>query len=87
MRDTNYAKEIATAAIGNSRIERLYVKKEKQEEIRLSWWPGGKSMANRPLDVTEEEFIALVAEGIRKNVLSAQFLPKLIVAAARDRSE
>lgn len=81
MRDTTYAKEIVTAAIGDTRIERLYVKDEQQEEIRLSWWPNG-NMANRPLDVTEEQLIALMAEGIRRGVLSAQFLPRLIVASA-----
>jgi hypothetical protein len=80
MRDTPYATERATFALGDSRIERIYVKEEQQEEIRISWWPGG-NMANRPLDVPEDQLIALIAGGIQQGVLSAQFLPKLIVAA------
>jgi hypothetical protein len=39
-------------------------------------------MANRPLDVTEPDFIALLAQGIADGVLSGQFLPKLVAAAA-----
>ncbi len=35
MRDTDYAREMATFAIGDNRIERLYVKEEEQEEIRF----------------------------------------------------
>ncbi len=37
-------------------------------------------MANRPLDVTEADFVTLIAQGIADGVLSGQFLPKLIVA-------
>jgi hypothetical protein len=39
-------------------------------------------MANRPLDVTEADFIKLIAQGIADGVLIGQFLPKLIVATA-----
>jgi hypothetical protein len=81
MRDTDYATELASIAIGDSRLERLFVKDENQEEIRLSWWPNG-NMANRPLDIPEEQLIALLARGIQGGVLSSVFLPKLIVAAA-----
>ena len=81
MRDTKYAREQRTSKIGENRIERLFVKAHQQEEIRLSWWPEGR-MANRPLDVTEADFIALLAQGIADGVLSSQFLPKLLTAAA-----
>jgi hypothetical protein len=81
VRDTSYATEVATAAIGDVRIERIFVKDEGQEEIRLSWWPNG-NMAIRPLDVPETELVEPLAEGIRRGVLSAQFLPQLIVSAA-----
>ena len=80
MRDTEYAIEQATAAIGDSRIERLFVKAENQEEIRLSWWPNGK-MARRPLDMTEDLLVRLLAKGIREGVLSTRFLPRLIERA------
>ena len=82
MRDTDYAKEIVSSRIGETRIERLFVKSENQEEIRLSWWPGG-NLANRPLDVPERDLIALLARGIKDGVLSPQFLPKLIVTCAQ----
>jgi hypothetical protein len=81
MRDTSYATEIATAAIGDMRIERIFVKPEQQEEIRLSWWPNG-NLAPRPPDIPEGDLIALLAEGIRRGVLSPQFLPRLTVALA-----
>jgi hypothetical protein len=82
LRDSPYAREIITSEVGESRIERLFVKGEKQEEIRLSWWPKG-NLANRPLDLPEDDFIVLLAHGIRDGVLSPQFLPKLMVAAAK----
>ena len=81
MRDTKYATEQRTSKIGDNRIERLFIKEHKQVEIRVSWWPDGR-MANRPLDVTEGDFVALIAQGIVDAVLSSQFLPKLIVVAA-----
>ena len=81
MRDTKYATEQRTSKIGDNRIERLFVKKHKQVEIRVPWWPDGR-MANRPLDVTEADFIKLIALGITDGVLSGQFLPKLTVASA-----
>jgi hypothetical protein len=83
MRDTEYARELASVAIGDNRIERLFVKSEDQEEIRFSWWPDGR-MANRPLDIPEEQLVALLAKGISEGVLSPRFLPRLIVAAAAD---
>jgi hypothetical protein len=81
MRDTKYATEQCTAKVGENRIERLFIKAHRQEEIRVSWWPKGR-MANRPLDVTEEDFVTLIAQGIADGVLSGQFLSKLIVATA-----
>jgi hypothetical protein len=86
MRDTAYATELASVAIGDNRIERLFVKDENQEEIRFSWWPNG-NMANRPLDLPEEQLIALLARGIQGGVLSSLFLPRLIVAAASSQRD
>lgn len=81
MRDTKYAREERTSRVGENRIERLFIKEHQREEIRVSWWPKGR-MANRPLDVSEADFIGLIAQGIADGVLSGQFLPKLIAAAA-----
>lgn len=73
MRDTEYATEIKTAEVNSCRIERLYVKSERQEEIRFSWWPDGK-MANRPLDLPEDELLPLMREAMRLGVFTDDFL-------------
>lgn len=86
MRNTEYAAELASSRLGDIRIERLFVKPENQEEIRISWWPEGR-MANRPVDVPEKDLVTLLARGIREGVLSAQFLPRLIVKAAQEGTE
>jgi hypothetical protein len=83
MRDTRYAKEIASVAIDDTRVERLFGKSENQEEIRLSWWPGG-NLANRPVAVAEALLIELPAKGIQEGVLSSTFLPRLITATAAE---
>lgn len=81
MRDTEYARELATAEIGQSRIERLFVKDLGQEEIRFSWWKDGQMMA-RPLDLPEDELLELLALALKQNVFSTKFklgLRKLLV--------
>ncbi len=78
-RDTPYARELRTSRRGENRIERLLIKSSGQEEIRLSWWPEGQ-MANRPMDVPEDEFIALLAQGVTQGVLSSRFVFRLIEA-------
>jgi hypothetical protein len=79
-RDTSYATELATAEIGNCRIERIFVKAENegrgQEEIRFAWWPDGH-MANRPLDLPESQLLELMAEAIRRGVFREPFLQGL----------
>ena len=37
-------------------------------------------MANRPMDLPEDEFIALLAQGITQGVLSSRFVFRLIEA-------
>ena len=37
-------------------------------------------MANRPVDVPEDEFIELLAQGVTQGVLSSRFLFRLIEA-------
>lgn len=76
MRDTPYAKELASAEIDECRIERIFVKAEEQEEIRFSWWPEG-NLANRPLDLPEAKLLDLMAEAVRHNVFSGKFLEGL----------
>ena len=76
MRDTDYAKELASADINGCRIERLFVKGENQEEIRFSWWVEGR-MANRPLDLPEHELLALFRAAITEGVFTSDFLRDL----------
>ena len=81
MRDTEYAQELAAGTLdyvdGNQvRIERLYVKHEQQEEIRFSWWKGSRMMM-RPLDLPEDDLIALFEDAIREGVFSPKFLQEL----------
>jgi hypothetical protein len=83
MRNTKYAAELKTAAVGDARIEKLFIKSHQQEEIRVSWWPMG-NLANRPLDIPEDLFIELLAKGVREGVLSPGFMFKLMDAIARE---
>jgi hypothetical protein len=59
MRDTPYAKELARAEVNDCRIERLWVKKLGQIEIRFSWWPSTR-LVTRPLDLPEHELLELL---------------------------
>jgi len=74
VRDTEYARELVPPAVitfpggDEARLERLLIKETNQVEIRLSWWKDGKLMM-RPLDLSEADFMALLAKGIRQGVL------------------
>ena len=77
MRDTRYATERATASLAldgihECKIERLYVKENKQDEIRFSWWKNGKMMM-RPLDLTEKDLIQLLKEAVKEGVFTSEF--------------
>ena len=80
-RDTPYAKELKRGTLrlqddSEARIERLFVKSEGQEEIRLSWWKDGK-MVVRPLDLPEQDLISLIAIGVSTGVFSPDGIVKL----------
>lgn len=80
MRDTEYAREIATAIFpypdGEARVERIHVKSLAQDEIRFSWWKDGR-MAPRPLDLPEEDLLVLLQNGAKGGVFSAGFVTQL----------
>ena len=81
LRDTKYARELKRATIevtpnDEVRLERLYIKAMKREEIRFSWWPNG-GMAQKPLDVSEDELLELFKEAIKEEVFSEEFLKQL----------
>ncbi|MCK5910345.1 MAG: hypothetical protein KAG62_10375 [Caulobacter sp.] len=77
MRNTSYAREIATAtdSIGQS-IERIHVKDHDREEIRFSWWKDG-NIVIRPLDLPESELLPLMRMAMEKGVFSDEFIQNL----------
>ena len=79
LRDTPDARQLVTTRRGDHRIERLWIRSSGQEVIRLSSRPDGQ-MSNRPMDVPEDEFIALLAQGVTQGVLSSRFVFGLIEA-------
>jgi hypothetical protein len=82
MRDTKYARELREPGVvkwgdgSEGRIERLLIKATNQEEIRFSWWKDG-NMANRPLDLSEDDLIRLLEDAVANNVFTDSFRSKL----------
>ena len=87
MRDTDYATEIASVDHEGGRIERLFIKGENREEIRFSWWKDGR-MQRRPLDLPEEQLLALMRLAIDDgNIFSASFLEALRAMLSERRGD
>ena len=76
MGETSYQKPISFAEYREMRIERIFVKHHGQEEIRFSWWPGGR-FSTRPLDLPEHELLELMREAIKNGVLTPTFVDGL----------
>jgi phosphoglycolate phosphatase-like HAD superfamily hydrolase len=81
MRDTKYATELCEPGRvqwedSEGRIERILVKASGQEEIRFSWWKNG-TIATRPLDLPEEDLIALMRSAIESGVFTHRFRSEL----------
>ena len=77
MRDTPYAREIrSTGDEFGAKIERIYVKHLKREEIRFSWWKDGR-FAPRPLDIPESELLPLMRKAIKEGVFTPKFVADL----------
>jgi hypothetical protein len=77
MRETKYAREItSTEEVGGGRIERIYVKETKQEEIRFSWWRDGR-MIPRPLDLPENQLLELIGKAVDNGVFTPSFVEGL----------
>jgi len=85
LRDTPYATELTSPAVitfpdgSEGRIERLRFKEDPAKGkmgYRFSWWKEGR-MLPRPLDFTEDEFLALLKNALRKEVFSEHCLEQL----------
>lgn len=77
LNDTSDARRLRMSRKGNDWIERLSIASTGEEVIRLSSWPEGQT-ANGPMELSEDEFIALLAQGITQGVLSSRFVFRLI---------
>ncbi|WHZ04956.1 hypothetical protein QNH48_10180 [Neobacillus sp. YX16] len=64
-----------------SAVERIFIKDIKREEIRFAWYKeemnGSKRFIPRPLDLTEEELLELLKDGVNKGVFSNKFRKSL----------
>lgn len=82
LRDTKYARELATARLPSPRgkasaaIERIFVKRAKQIEIRFSSWQGSRLMP-RALDLPEEQLLPLLKAACQVGVFSDGFIQGL----------
>ncbi len=74
LRDTKQAKELARGVAhgGRYRIERLFIKKEKNEQIRFSWWKDARFIP-RPLDLPEPALVTLFANALGSGVFDTGF--------------
>lgn len=84
LRDTPYATEVARGTVAfpsghEGRIEWLRFKEGQDagvEGMRFSWWKDER-MIPRPLDVTEDQLVALLEDAFAKSVFSSRFLAEL----------
>ncbi len=84
LRDTKYAREIATARLptgssgsASAAIERIYVKQAAQEEIRFSLWEG-----NRMVDASASG-LRLITESWHGSIQGSGQLHEITPAGAR----
>lgn len=63
-----------------SAVERIFIKKLNREEIRFAWYKIKEDSVYfqpRPLDITEDEFLELLKDGINKGVFTNKFIENL----------
>lgn len=57
-------------------VERIYIHKLEREEIRFAWYKlsnGKEQFQPRPLDLTEENLLEILEDGIKQGVFSEDF--------------
>ncbi len=78
MRETKYAVELCDPGIhrfptgDEARIEKLHIEETGEEEVRFSRWKDGK-MVPRPLDLSEDDLIALLRDALANDVFTPEF--------------
>ena len=63
-----------------SAVERIYINNLKREEIRFAWYKekgGTNYFQPRPLDLTEDELLKLLADSVKEGVFSNKFREEL----------
>jgi hypothetical protein len=64
-----------------STVEKIFIKDIKREEIRFAWYKEEKNCTRRliprPLDLTEDELIELLKDGVNKGVFTNKFSERL----------
>jgi hypothetical protein len=84
LKNTKYCQLLAqgTTQEGDdiSAVERIYVKNLKREEIRFAWYKeknGTRYFLPRPLDLTEDDLLNLLKDGVNNEVFSSNFKENL----------
>lgn len=80
LKRTKYCDLLAqgTTQEGNdiSAVEKIFINSLKREEIRFAWYKeknGVRHFQLRPLDLTEEELLGLIEDGVNKGVFTVKF--------------
>ncbi|ALC91470.1 hypothetical protein AM500_18000 [Bacillus sp. FJAT-18017] len=84
LRSTPYCNLIAQGRSqeGNdiAAVERIFIKGMKRDEIRFAWYKqvnGSERFQPRPLDLTEEELLKVLEDGVANGVFSTSFRENL----------
>lgn len=94
IKETKYCSILAQAKVFDGKytycIEKVFVKKQQQEEIRFCLYKDTINQVERyiprSLDVTEEEFLELFKEAMTQGVFSKELLTNLRMELAKKRS-
>jgi len=72
--------------LGNDEVakaEKILIKETNAEELRFSWWKvSGNKFIPRPLDLPEEQWVELFEAAVENNVVSQEFIKKMIKVLA-----
>lgn len=73
IKETKYCYTLASAWEGKEYesicLERIFTRERGEEEIRLSWWKGGR-LVNRPADIDAVNWVRLFEKAVREGVFT-----------------